>query len=107
MGLCTQKDPVQACGQNLTDAIHHINGLVQDCSNSIANALELLQLCTKSWMSCVFDADISEGYCIYWSVILQDSVDTGWSSKSVQRKEFFQFEFILLLHTEKVHALSL
>ena len=26
---------------------HHINGLVQDCSNSIANALELLQPCTK------------------------------------------------------------
>ena len=25
----------------------HINGLVQDCSNSIANALELLQSCTK------------------------------------------------------------
>ena len=24
-----------------------INGLVQDCSNSIANALELLQSCTK------------------------------------------------------------
>ena len=26
---------------------HHIDGLVQDCSNSIANALELLQSCTK------------------------------------------------------------
>ena len=26
----------------------HINGLVQDCSNSIANALELLQSCTKT-----------------------------------------------------------
>ena len=25
------------------------NGLVQDCSNSSANALELLQSCTKSW----------------------------------------------------------
>ena len=25
----------------------HINGLVQDCSNSIANALELLQSCTE------------------------------------------------------------
>ena len=24
----------------------HIDGLVQDCSNSIANALELLQSCT-------------------------------------------------------------
>ena len=27
--------------------IKHINGLVQDCSNSIANALELLQSCSK------------------------------------------------------------
>ena len=27
--------------------IFHIGGLVQDCSNSIANALELLQSCTK------------------------------------------------------------
>ena len=25
----------------------HIDGLVQDCSNSIVNALELLQVCTK------------------------------------------------------------
>ena len=25
----------------------HIDGLAQDCSNSIANALELLQFCTK------------------------------------------------------------
>ena len=25
----------------------HLNGLVQDCSNSSANALELLQFCTK------------------------------------------------------------
>ena len=25
----------------------HIHGLAQDCSNSIANALELLQSCTK------------------------------------------------------------
>ena len=31
-----------------------INGLVQDCSNSIANALELLQFCTKPaiWCCC-------------------------------------------------------
>ena len=26
---------------------HHIDGLVQDCSNSIANAMELLQSCNK------------------------------------------------------------
>ena len=28
-------------------ALFDIDGLVQDCSNSIANALELLQSCTK------------------------------------------------------------
>ena len=28
--------------------IYHIDGLVQDCSNSIANALELLQSCAKA-----------------------------------------------------------
>ena len=27
--------------------LEHLDGLVQDCSNSIANALELLQSCTK------------------------------------------------------------
>ena len=27
--------------------VSRIDGLVQDCSNSIANALELLQSCTK------------------------------------------------------------
>ena len=28
----------------------YIDGLVQDCSNSSANALELLQSCTKPWI---------------------------------------------------------
>ena len=32
---------------------HHFEGLVQDCSNSIANALELLQSCTKPLYWCV------------------------------------------------------
>ena len=31
-------------------ALQHIDDLVQDCSNSIANALELLQSCTKPSM---------------------------------------------------------
>ena len=30
-----------------------IDGLVQDCSNSIANALELLQSCTKPSKLCL------------------------------------------------------
>ena len=34
--------------------IHHIDGLVQDCSNSSALAMELLQSCTKPsiWFDC-------------------------------------------------------
>ena len=28
----------------------HVDGLVQDCSNSTANAVELLQFCTKPSM---------------------------------------------------------
>ena len=49
---------VQDCSNSIVDALEllHfanvpgrtlIDGLVQDCSNSIANTLELLQYCTK------------------------------------------------------------
>ena len=31
-----------------TELYHYINGLVQDCSKFIANALELLQSCSKT-----------------------------------------------------------
>ena len=31
------------------DPLLHMNGLAQDCSNSIAKALELLQSCTVPW----------------------------------------------------------
>ena len=31
----------------MNEGEYQIDGLVQDCSNSIANALELLQSCTK------------------------------------------------------------
>ena len=34
----------------------HIDGLVQDCSNFIVNALELLQSCTRPSIWCA-------GYC--------------------------------------------
>ena len=34
----------------LTSPPQHIDGLVQDCSNSIANAMELLKSCTKQSM---------------------------------------------------------
>ena len=34
----------------------YIDGLMQGCSNSISNALELLQFCTKQSISCAYDA---------------------------------------------------
>ena len=34
-------------GTGIPQSREYIDGLVQDCSNSIANALELLQSCTK------------------------------------------------------------
>ena len=43
---------------------HHIDGLVQDCSNSIANALELLQSCTNPSISPQWD------FLFWWSDIV-------------------------------------
>ena len=34
---------------------YNFDGFVQDCSNSIANALELLQSCTKPSISCFLE----------------------------------------------------
>ena len=39
--------PQSSCDITLISHFLKIKGLVQDCSNSIANALELLQSCTK------------------------------------------------------------
>ena len=40
----------------------YIDGLVQDCSNSIADALELLQSCTKPsiCISCIVNAIVAD-----------------------------------------------
>ena len=38
----------------LCSYIYYIDGLVQDSSNSIANALELLQFCTKPSLYVLF-----------------------------------------------------
>ena len=40
----------------------HIDGLAQDCSNSIANALELLQSCAKPSICLALIYDRSELY---------------------------------------------
>ena len=49
------------CGQ------HHVNGFVQDCSNSIANTLEWLQSCTKPSMSCCSGAICAINVCHHQS----------------------------------------
>ena len=41
----------------------YIDGLVQDCNNSIANALELLQSCTKP--SIYASLGLNELICLY------------------------------------------
>ena len=41
---------VQWDSQLAANSVHYVDGLVQDCSNSIANALALLQSCTKPLM---------------------------------------------------------
>ena len=46
----------------------HIDGLVQECSNSIANALELLQSCTKPSMWCPSS----------WSAVVKGSLRAWW-----------------------------
>ena len=57
----------------------HIDDLVQDRSNSIANALELLQSCTKPPIWFVFQSN--ERRCYIWSVFpcfqLEDGFQTG------------------------------
>ena len=41
-----QDEVIQSC-ENIVQHRIHIDGLMQDCSNTIANTLELLQSCTK------------------------------------------------------------
>ena len=63
--------------------MHDIDGLVQDCSNSIANALELLQFCTKPSISSILNIaliynEISLGYIS--SVIIVLPTAMCWNS---------------------------
>ena len=51
----------------------HIDGLVQDCSNSIANPLELLQSCTKPLIYKHHSASI------HWVLVMHTSI-IDWSS---------------------------
>ena len=49
----------------------YIDGLVQDCSNSIANTLELLQTCTEPWVCLSVFTTMSK---IAWYCIQQSNV---------------------------------
>ena len=55
--VCLHLSPFPMCtyshawNWNLWILTYHLDGLMQDCSNSIANALELLQSCTKPSIS--------------------------------------------------------
>ena len=44
------KEAAYGCFNLCDGLVHYINGLVQDCSNSSALAMELLQSCTESWV---------------------------------------------------------
>ena len=52
------------------DINNDIGGLVQDCSNSIANALELLQSCTKPSMYAlnVFCVIYQQQSVVWWRI---------------------------------------
>ena len=57
----------------LNPVYYHIDGLVQDCSNSIANTLQLLQSCTKPsiygtyWTMCtIMRGILNPVYCHIW-----------------------------------------
>ena len=81
----------------------HMDGLVQDCSNTIALTMELLQFCTKP--SCLHMADraLLAGYPRYASVdlVIIDS-DNGyspvrlknakWTSADVLEQTSWKFE---------------
>ena len=50
----TKKIGFRLCLSNYTE--NYIDGLMQDCSNSIANAMELLQSCTRPSMWCHYQS---------------------------------------------------
>ena len=87
--LCSSKYTSTQCYKN---AHAHIEGLAQDCNNSIANALELLQSCAKPSICChtPFTGLVSFLFqipAVRWPVISQTSRCVGtwmwqwvWSS---------------------------
>ena len=60
---------VSVCVTESSEKQNHVDGFVQDCSNSIANALEILQSCTKPsiWY-----------YFVLWNGIKKMRYPTGY-----------------------------
>ena len=60
------------CYVYLNKQVYYIDGLVQDCSNSIANALELLQSCTKPsiYDFCLHGCFLFVGAFFHWSLVM-------------------------------------
>ena len=64
---CLNKQLLFQVEHSIWDTVEvYINGLVQDCSNSIANALELLQSCTKPSMSSLVASRKRHSVSNYW-----------------------------------------
>ena len=80
---------------------YHIDGLVQDCSNSIAYALELLQSCTKpstSWLNRWMEPSLS--WILYST---QPTLDV-WKITVVLKMRFFlQRKLCIVFHFCKIH----
>ena len=83
----------------------HFDGLVQDCSNSIANALELLQSCIK------------DVFCIYFIIIQRIIKSNRWwpcyictsippYPKSTEHSKWIASEFKQVGWTFRLHSLD-
>ena len=59
--------PCRPYNWNATFSVMHLNGLMQDCSISIADALEILQSCTKPliWYVALLDQAITGFLCAF------------------------------------------
>ena len=80
----------------------HIDGLMQDCSNSIANTLELLQSCTKPWIyPYICDAQTGSSLCLQSASILTVT-GTGWYNhdQRINSEGYRQTDHMALLGTK-------
>ena len=74
---CIPNTIVIFCDARWTRIQSYINGLVQDCSNSIAKALELLQSCTKQSILSQVLIDVQASFTTSPSVVTTLSRNEG------------------------------